>query len=76
VSLKAPAGTSNNQQSSIVSGPHRLSTEEWVHRQRKGLCFKYGERWGPDHVCKLKHYQIYIVEDTKVIESKEGQIRQ
>jgi len=65
VSLKAPAGTNNNQQSSRVSGPRRLSTEERADRQRKGLCFKCGERWEPDHVCKLKHYQIYIIEDSK-----------
>ena len=76
MSLKASAGTNNNQQSSRVSGPRRLSTKEWADRQRKGLCFKCGERWGPDHVCKLKHYQIYILEDSEATESEESLIRQ
>jgi len=68
--------TSNNQQSSRVSGLRKLSTKEWADRQRKSLCFKYAERWGPDHVCKLKHYQIYILEDAEATKSKEGLIRQ
>jgi len=74
--LKAPAETNNNQQSSRVSGPSRLSTEEWADRQRKWLCFKCVERWGPDHVCKLKRYQIHILEDLKATKSEEGLIWQ
>jgi len=76
VPLKASTGTNGNQQSSIVSGPPRLSTEEWADRQRKGLCFKCGERWGQYHVCKLKHYQIYILEDVEATKSEEGLIKQ
>jgi len=76
VPLKVPAGTNNNQQSSRVSEPHKLLTEEWVDRQRKGLCFKCGERWRPNHMSKLKNYQIYILEDVEAIESEEDQIRQ
>jgi len=48
--LKAPTGTNNNQQGYIVSGPHKLSTEEWANRQRKGLCLKCED----DEVTELK----------------------
>lgn len=29
---------------------------------RKGLCFKCGEMWGHDHICKLKNYQLMLLE--------------
>ena len=29
------------------------------------MCFKCGERWGQDHICKLKHFQIMLVEDSE-----------
>jgi len=74
--LKAPVGTNNNQQNCRLSGSRRLSTEEWNDRQRKGLCFKCGERWELDNVCKLKHYQIYILEDAEATKSEEDPIRQ
>lgn len=33
-------------------------------RSRKGFYFKYGENWGREHVCKLKHYKFVLVEDS------------
>ena len=39
----------------------KLSQVELQERSRKGLCFKCGERWGHDHVCKLKHYHLVLV---------------
>lgn len=41
---------------------NRLSQAELRERSRKGLCFKCGETWGRDHVCKLKHYQFVLME--------------
>jgi len=48
----------------------KLSHVELRERSRKGLCFKYGETWGKDHVCKLKHYQFLLREDSQVEETK------
>ncbi|RYR62365.1 hypothetical protein Ahy_A04g019863 [Arachis hypogaea] len=45
------------------SGTRRLSDEEWAERQRKGLCFRCGEKWGPTHVCPMKHYKILLIEE-------------
>ena len=49
----------------------KLSQAKLQERSRKGLCFKCGERWALDHVCKFKHYQLVLmeVEDT---EEREG----
>ena len=43
-------------------GGKKLSQAELQERSRKGLCFKCGERWGLDHVCKFKHYQLVLME--------------
>ncbi|RYR53370.1 hypothetical protein Ahy_A06g028436 isoform M [Arachis hypogaea] len=43
------------------SGTRRLSNEDWAERQRKGLFFRCGEKWGPDHRCSMKHYQIILL---------------
>ena len=43
----------------------RLSQEELQERSRRGLCFKCGERWGQDHICKLKNYKLMLVEGSE-----------
>lgn len=45
-----------------TGGGRKLSQEELRELSRKGLCFKCGERWGHDHVCKLKNYQLMLLE--------------
>ena len=40
----------------------KLSQVELQERSRKGLCFKCGERWGQDHICKMKRYSLLLVE--------------
>lgn len=45
-----------------VEGARRLSQAELEERSKKGLCFKCGEKWGKDHVCKFKHYQLLLCE--------------
>ena len=44
----------------VIGG--KLSQSKLQERSRKGLCFKYGEKWGADHICKLKHYQLVLME--------------
>jgi len=53
----------------------RLSQAELEERSRKGLCFKCGEKWGPEHVCKMKHFQLVLVEgeDEEEAEEKEDE---
>lgn len=52
-----------NEKKSEESG--RLSQAELRERSKKGLCFKCGEKWGHEHVCKLKHYKFQLVEDSE-----------
>lgn len=40
----------------------KLSQEELSDLSRKGLCFKCGEKWGKEHVCKFKHFQLVLCE--------------
>jgi len=47
----------------LVSGGRRLTQEELQDRSRRGLCFKCGERWGKDHICKLKNFKLILMED-------------
>ncbi|WVZ23326.1 hypothetical protein V8G54_001870 [Vigna mungo] len=55
VEPKPQNGPSGDKQ--ITMG-RRLSQAELQERSKKGLCFKCGEKWGPEHACKLKHYQL------------------
>lgn len=41
----------------------KLSQEELRDLSRRGLCFKCGERWGRDHVCRMKHYRVELIDD-------------
>lgn len=43
-----------------VEGARRLSQAELEERSK--ICFKSGEKWGKDHVCKFKHYQLLLCE--------------
>ena len=43
----------------------KLSQVELQERSRKGLCFKCDERWGLDHVYKLKHYRLVLMEGSE-----------
>lgn len=45
-------------------GGGRLSQSELRERSCKGLYFKCGEKWGPEHLCKMKHYQFVLVKDS------------
>ncbi|KAJ1416998.1 Retrotransposon gag domain [Sesbania bispinosa] len=57
-------GKSNSEppgEKKLVEG-RRLTQAELQERSRKGLCFKCGEKWGREHICKLRHYQLVLVE--------------
>ena len=61
---RPPTNSSNNPQSVIKGGgSRRLSPEELTEREKKGLCFRCGERWGPDHICQMKQYHILLWEE-------------
>lgn len=51
------------------TGGGKLSQTELRERSRKGLCFKCGETWGKDHVCKLKHYKFVLIAESDKEES-------
>ncbi|KAJ1441276.1 hypothetical protein SESBI_01414 [Sesbania bispinosa] len=57
---KPPNGQGGEKKTPIG---RKLSQAELQERSRKGLCFKCGEKWGLEHVCKLKHYQLVLLED-------------
>lgn len=53
-------------------GGRRLSQAELEERSKKGLCFKCGEKWGRDHICKFKHLQLVLCEGNEEEEDNEG----
>ncbi|CAH9137548.1 unnamed protein product, partial [Cuscuta epithymum] len=48
-----------------VKGTHRLTQSELQELSRKGLCFKCGEQWGKGHICRMKHFQIMMIDDSE-----------
>ena len=67
-----------NSNSKEMTGPKlregkRLSQAELQEWSKKGLCFKCGERWCQDHVCKMKNYRLVLVEglDEEPVETPE-----
>lgn len=39
-----------------------MSQTELQERSRKGLCFKCREKWGREHVCTKKNFQLILME--------------
>ncbi|CAH9109958.1 unnamed protein product [Cuscuta epithymum] len=48
-----------------IRGTQRLTQSELQELSRKGLCFKCGEKWGKDHICQMKHFQIIMLDDSE-----------
>jgi len=44
--------TTTSSSSGLKHNSRRMSNEEWLERQRKGLCYKYGEKWNPSYTCR------------------------
>ncbi|MCH90134.1 hypothetical protein A2U01_0011042, partial [Trifolium medium] len=68
--------TKNNE---VMKG-RRLSPSELEDRHKRGLCFKCGEKWGRDHICKFKHMSLRLCEgdssEEEVEEVQEGDIEE
>lgn len=65
--MKTPVGGGEKKQGL----GKKLSHEELRDLSRKGLCFKCGERWGRDHVCKMKHYRVELIDEDEGSETDE-----
>uniref|UniRef100_A0A3Q7FJK1 Retrotransposon gag domain-containing protein n=2 Tax=Solanum lycopersicum TaxID=4081 RepID=A0A3Q7FJK1_SOLLC len=37
-----------------INGPYRLNPEVYEFRKSNHLCFRYGEKYGPGHLCKTR----------------------
>ncbi|GAU48626.1 hypothetical protein TSUD_405850 [Trifolium subterraneum] len=49
----------------------RLEPAELEERSKKGLCFKCGDKWNKEHICKFKHMSLRLCEgssDEEVVE--------
>ncbi|GAU47870.1 hypothetical protein TSUD_404410 [Trifolium subterraneum] len=49
----------------------RLEPAELEERSKKGLCFKCGDKWNREHICKFKHMSLRLCEgssDEEVVE--------
>lgn len=53
----------HGEKKSLTGG--KLSQAELRERSQKGLCFKCGDTWGRDHICKLKHFQFVLIEGSQ-----------
>ncbi|XP_058725716.1 uncharacterized protein LOC131597011 [Vicia villosa] len=54
-----------NQGGGIDKGKgRRLNPAELEERSKKGLCFKCGDKWNREHVCKFKHMSLKLCEDS------------
>jgi len=56
----------------------KLSTEELQEQSRRGLCFKCGERWGQNHICKFRNFNVALLEayDNELEESKNEMVEE
>ena len=39
----------------------KLMSEELQERQKKGLCFRRGDKWNLEHICHLHHLQFVLM---------------
>lgn len=48
-----------------------MDPAELEERSKKGLCFKCGDKWNKEHVCKFKHMSLKLCEDSSSEETEE-----
>ncbi|XP_057444914.1 uncharacterized protein LOC130737168 [Lotus japonicus] len=53
------------------NGGQRLTQTELQERSRRGLCFKCGEKWGREHICAKKNFQLILIEGKDEEEEEE-----
>jgi len=64
---KLDSGTATASRSSGPKINSRwISNEEWADCQRRGLCFRCGEKWNPSHACKFRHQQLILLGESDV----------
>lgn len=44
-------------------GIKKISPQELQYRRNNNLCYKCGEKFGPEHQCKLKQFNFMISDD-------------
>lgn len=75
-SEKKGGGSSEQKDVKNVEGSksRRLEPAELEERSKKGLCFKCGDKWSKEHVCKFKHLKLMLceIEEESEEEEKEG----
>ncbi|XP_058740982.1 uncharacterized protein LOC131613320 [Vicia villosa] len=76
--LKDPAEAGGSKKESEINQGggdkgkgRRLDPAELEERSEKGLCFKCGDKWNREHVCKFKHMSLKLCEDSSGEESEE-----
>ncbi|XP_058761532.1 uncharacterized protein LOC131634920 [Vicia villosa] len=77
--LKDPAeagGSKKDHEKNQVGGNDkgkgkRLDPAELEERSKKGLCFKCGDKWNREHVCKFKHMCLKLCEESSGEEGEE-----
>lgn len=52
----------------------RLNPAELEERSKKGLCFKCGDKWNREHICKFKHMSLRLCEGGSEEEEMEEEI--
>ena len=81
VGFGGKVGGGHNGQKPIIGGgankamgeERRLSQVELQDRSRKGLCFKCGDKWGPEHKCKFQNYQLLLVREDGDMSEEESE---
>ncbi|XP_058786123.1 uncharacterized protein LOC131660807 [Vicia villosa] len=48
----------------------KLNPAELEERSKKNLCFKYGDKWNREHVCKFKHRKLMLCEGSSEEEAE------
>jgi len=49
----------------------KLIPSELEERSKKGLCFKCGDKWNREHICKFKHMNLRLCEGSSDEEEEE-----
>lgn len=52
----------------------RLNPAELEERSKKGLCFKCGDKWNREHICKFKNMSLKLCENSSDEEEETGGI--
>lgn len=71
---KSSSGPSNKitlPKKTVNSSFKKITPGELQHRREHNLCFKCGEKFGPEHICKDKAIHMLITEDARMGKTEE-----